>query len=346
MTKNQDVLPVIPVAPQASTTADNGGLIPEADMVQMQNDAFAVPPVYQHQDAADAGCEGCESCVDGCGGDEAPEETYAADSAFSKLTINMMFTLNLSNEAFASEAAKPLVKVETRDGGTINLYNPFKKPGKDANAASVGLFRPMLHYMLGTIAEFNTRQIFMVGSRKDTLKALDKAIATVRCQLQGLWPAVINVDPEHLDIANDVCTSASWTNELYSADEALAEHAAVINFNVNVGALYDATDRIQLVRNIASVLELYADKYPDVPLLLGIAAPSDIIEFAEDRDFITMLLDEDGFEMYSRKKLLEQSEEWMPSADLIDSCLLTEGADMVFVRLLGSEPEPAAVPAK
>lgn len=341
--KSQDVLPVIPVAPQVSTaSADNGGLIPETVAAQMQNDAVAVPPVYQHQDAADAGCEGCSDCGDCDGGcsDEGENGEGTPDSQFSKLTINIMFTLNLSNELFLEEAAKPLSKVETRDGGTINLYNPFKKPGKDATAASAGLFRPMLHDMLGTIEEFNTQKIIMVGSRRDTLIALDKAVATVRRQLQGLWPVVINVEPEYLDIANDVCTTTSWTNELYSEDQALAEHAAVINFNVNVGALYDAADRGQIVRNICSVLSLYADKHVDVPLWLCVAAPSDIIEYAEDRDFITTMLDEDGFELFSRKKLLEQTEEWMPNPTLLNTCLLTEGADMVFVKQLGSgEPE-------
>lgn len=339
MTKNQDVVqPVIPVAPQTSTAVDNGGLIPETVATQMQNDAVAEPPAYKHLDAADEGCEGCSECSD-CDGGCSDDGEDGADSQFSKLTINMMFTLNLSNESFANEAAKPLSKVETRDGGTINLYHPFKKPGKDAAAVSVGLFRPMLHDMLGTIEEFNTQKIVMVGSRRDTLVALDKAVAVVRRQLQGLWPVVINVEPEHLDIANDVCTTTSWTNELYSEDQALAEHAAVINFNVNVGALYDAAERGVIVRNIGAVLDLYANKHRDVPLWLCVAAPSDIIEFSEDRDFITTMLDEDGFDLYSRKKLIEQTEEWMPAPTHLDSCLLTEGADMVFVKRLGTEEE-------
>jgi hypothetical protein len=340
---NNQIKPVIPVAP--TTSADTGGLISQGDANKMQNDALNEPPVaaataalHTHQPVSTE-----KACGATCGGDGGcgSAQSSSEGSQFNTLTVCLMFTLNLSNEAFAGGAAKSLRKISA-DGKTLNLYSPFRKAKEDKGIAA-GMFRPMLNRMMEVTSYINGANIVIAGTKRDTLETMHFSVDAVRGEIQALFPN-IEIDESQVALANEVCNSTSWVSEFYDETSAVNTHTAVINFVVNSGSFYDEVDRIKTVRNVKAVLGLYASKNPGVPILLSVALPADAFEFVENRDLITMMIDEDQFDLYSRKKLMLSEEDWIPSsAASIEKDLLPAGADMILTTIIGEdEPEAAA----
>lgn len=346
---NNQITPVLPVAPGNFTSTqsaqqDNGGLIPQGESSKMQNDAVSIPPANEVETAlrnpglsvveSNSGCSGSGNC--GACASDAP----ATESQFHSLTICLMFTLNLANSAFDNGAAKTLSKITAGDK-VLNLYSPFRK-SKEEKGIAAGMFRPMLNRMMEIAAYVNSANILVAGDTANATATIAGSVQSVRNEIQSLFPR-IEVEENQVALANDVCASTSWVNALQVEDEAICTHTAVINFQVNAGSFYDEVDRIKTVRTVQSLLNIYAEKNPGVPILFAVALPSDAIEYVENRDLITMMLDEDKFDLYSRKKLMVTDEDWIPSTPAeIEKDMLPEHSDMLLIKMLGEDEAEAA----
>lgn len=258
------------------------------------------------------------------------------DNTFSACVVNVMFTFGLSDQRFVGGTAKPLAHWSSGEL-EYNLYNPFRKGGKSKISEEVvvpGIVRPSLEACLNAVGIINNSRILFLGKPREVFPALTSAIgrvADVCRESLGIKPDLIIGDfAEDVDEASaegedevvqseapdshlrfsDIVRVTSWLSMDWRDEAALENpvmgHEAMVHFFINSGALYDSSDRLKMIRQLESTIRLTSAKAGDpTSMLFALNLSSEDLVSAEMRDLLGVLLESEGFEMFTRHSMLE-----------------------------------------
>lgn len=350
----QEVKPVV-VDEVPTHSADTGGLIPQGVANKMAQDAVQQTPApakgFSTKEEAEAIVQVAapvEAAVVAAAAQQPDLVERAGLVGFNQLDICLMITLNLSDSRFINGQTKSLVKVKDVDGNIHNLYWPFRK-AKEEKGIAAGVFRPLFNKMFKTIDMVKSNQLLVVGDRAGATEVFKKALNTIQSDIEGMFPkfdqAALNEVGATVGV-NDVFVTTSWVNTESASTESLSFNQAVINFQVNCGQFYDTEDRAKFVRDLEGTLKMYAEKYPNASVLYGVTIAMEDLEDQDIRDLTGILLDEDGFTLFTKSKMVrslsspDDKQDWIPhSKEGIETLLMPTTADALFVKVVASEDE-------
>ncbi len=288
-------------------------------------------------------------------------------SVFHSMNITVMVTLDMSQPYMVGTGLKgSLSKVNVGDTA-FNLYSPFRKAGKpkgDEKPAAEGILREALTTVFDITDQVNSSRIMCIGAPDEILGNLRASISAVRSQIEHSLPigaavtllelegedAEAEDEPFKLQFENLVKVT-SWLNSpriIGAPDEisTAADHNAVINFNVNAGALYDAEEPVKYIGQIEAMLRNMIAKRGEesstTVLLSVMMNPADLAEQTH-RDLLDMLLGEKNFALYTRNEMnTGEAQDWLPmNKGSVERDLLSANGDLLLVLLVGDE-EPEA----
>lgn len=344
----QNPVPVAPapapvVAQAAPTVIENSDILPETAMVQMQQDAASVPPA--------AAVTQAPAVVN------APVAAPRAQSAFHHLAMTVMVTLNLSNFEYMTGLKNSLSRVKL-NGQEFNLYSPFRKAGKkaDANPAAEGIVRYALSNLLDITDTLNNSRVMNVGDIASIQANMNEAVATMRNQIVNLFPASMNTviteleDEENQQTLQvqlkDIVNIRSWVNSSVAEEgsvEAVTMHNAVINVTVNAGTLYDAEERAKYINQVEKILQLVNNNREEASttLLLAVNMDSSTLSDKSMRDLLDTLIEGEDFTLYTRQEMhrLEENDFLPQTKESVDADLLSPTGDLLLLRLLSEDDE-------
>lgn len=245
---------------------------------------------------------------------------------FSTVTVNLMFTLGLTDLRFGDGMVQPLAKFN-HDGASHNLYNPFRK-GSKPNEPEVapGILRSALRPSLEAAALLNNSALVFLGSEGETLSALRSAVGSIAdtcTRAVGINPMQIVGQfkesddepdtPENTLRFGDIIRITSWAAADRSEAASVTSYEGIINFFVNSGALYDSKDKIKTIRQIESIIKQNAKRVlseaDDVPMVIAINMST--ADFADQgvRDLIGALMEQDGYALYTKASIIQNYED-------------------------------------
>ncbi len=297
---------------------------------------------------------------------KAPSVEDLFNNTFSTCGVNMMFTLGLADQKFRDGSTKTLSKWNAA-GVEYNLYNPFRKGGraKDSEVeVPSGILRQALSSCMNAVSLMNSSSILYLGKPKEVYSALTTAIdrvAEVCTSSLKISPNLVlgvfseedgSVDEEAKLKFSDVIRVTSWLSmdwrDEMAAETPVMSHEAMVNFYVNVGALYDSTDKLKMIRQYESILRLMAEKQcsPNTSILFAINLSAEDLIDAEIRELLGVLLEEEGegFELFTRQSMLDSFNQFdfMPKSkkgvleDLLNP--RSPSGDMLLVKVLNPVP--------
>ena len=302
------------------------------------------------------------------------EELFS--NTFSTCNVALMFTLGLADPKFSGGSTKALSKWEMPDGSVQNLYNPFRKGGKPKGSdvqVPAGILRSALGTCMDTVTLMNASSILYLGSPKDVFSALNTALRRVSdvCTTSlSLAPdfvlgsfavesseAQVDAVPETENLTvSDIVRVTSWLSmdwrEALANETPIVDHEAVIHFYVNNGSLYDSPDKLKGIRQVESVLRLMnAARGSSTDVLFSLNLSTASLVDAEMRDLLGVLLDTEGFELFTRQTLVDNFRrfEFTPktkkavSEDLFSP--QAPAGDLFLVKILSSLEAPIRAPA-
>lgn len=328
--------------------ADPAHIVPESEMQRSQTLANAVPAA-----APRVTSEGTLPAV---------KVDTDAGVGFHQLGVTVLVTLNLSDFAYMTGLKSNLSKVAL-DGQEFNLYSPFRKAGKKAEAkpSAEGVMRYVLSNLLDITDNLNGSNLVNIGKHAEVSESLAQAIEGVRKQIVNLFPVSLKTvvaEFEDADTNNtvrlslsDIVNVRSWvTSSKVVADPdddvsedddaAITYHNAVINLTVNSGLLYDTEEREKYILQVSNLLELLSAKRGDgTPIHLAVNMASYSLADEGLRGLFGMLCDT-NYVVYSRQQLLKPNGDgFMPQTiQSVDANLLTENGDL-FLLGMGADDE-------
>lgn len=334
------------------------GLVPEQEMAQQQQDAHsqtnALVAAHSLPDPTPAATNSLEH-------DEPKDPTDETEtSVFNSLTATLMVTLDLSQD-FMVGLKKPLSAVDDGNGALHNLYAPFRRGGKpvaNITPSPEGVLRGVLSEIFDITDKINDSKIMFVGEEAQIKSKLANVISRTRRQLENLLPiacdaVVAELAPEDPDADEeedgqeitfgDLVKISSWVNSPQTTGlphevDLIAAHNAVINITVNVGALYDAEEKVKYLGQVESSLRMLHTKRENVgstALVFGVLLNPADLSSAEVRDFLDTLLTDKGYELFSRNQLHDCVIGWLPATKVeVDYELLSRRGDLLLAKLL------------
>jgi hypothetical protein len=363
-----------------SNKVDAGGLIKQSAVIQMQQDAAGVPPaaiITQKGETMEV-TDATPVVV------EVPKNVFER-SKFNYVFVSAMFTLNLGDDRFFDTKSE-LSAVTIDDGvyNLYSPFRKAGKKVSETEAPAEGVLRSSIDALLDITDEVNNSKIMLLGLPEDAKPVLEAAIAGTCATVQALFPMKPNVtifdiieedeeeseeeeedddEEEEEDEATgdpiqvstpeladqlkfkDIIDVRSWIN---SPTEAGAEdvHNVMIDFVINAGAFYDATERTKYLKQVETVLGLIDAQRPEgkTNLLLAVNLSSSQLSDAGVREFLGVLLDDEGYILYTRAELHKWGDsDWLPSKSSdIDDKLLSGDSDLLLVKQLSSDTEEPA----
>jgi len=292
-------------------------------------------------------------------------------NTLSTLNVNVMVTLGLADLRFADGTIKSLARWAGVEGGEeYNLYNPFRKGGKAKDSDTVhasGIFRSGLVKAFEAINVINNSSLIFLGKPQEIFPALQSAVGRVAdacTQSFHISPDLVlgtlsegEGEGEGEDATlmfRDIIRVTSWLSmswfdgrEEHAATEPIQNHEAMINFYVNSGALYDSQDKLKMIRQVQSILKITLDKVAQnsTSVLLALNLSTEDLADAEMRDLLGVLIDSEGFEMFTKGAMLSSYGEYdfLPKSKKgIQEDLLnprTPSGDILLVKDIGAVEE-------
>ena len=288
------------------------------------------------------------------------------NNTFSTCGVNMMFTLGMADPKFRDGSTKTLSKWSAA-GVDYNLYNPFRKGGraKDSDTeVPAGILRQALSSCMKSVSLMNNSSILYLGKPKEVFSALTSAldrVAEVCTSSLKLSPNLVlgaftdedgTVDEEAQLKFSDVIRVTSWLSmdwrDELAAETPVMSHEAMVNFYVNVGALYDSSDKLKMIRQYESILRLMAEKQcsPNTSILFAVNLSAEDLIDAEVRELLGVLLEEEGegFELFTKQSMLDSFNQFdfMPKSkkgvleDLLNP--RAPAGDILLVKVLNPVP--------
>jgi len=288
------------------------------------------------------------------------------DNTFSTCGVNVIFTLGLASPQFRDGSTKSLSKW-TVGSTEYNLYNPFRKGKQTEQDVPSGILRHALSTCLKAVSLINNSSILFLGKPKDVYSALNTAVsrvAEVCTSSLGISPNLVlgafaeedgSVDESTQLQFSDVVRVTSWLSmdwrDEMAGETPVMTHEAMVNFYVNVGALYDSQDKLKMLRQFEATLRLSAEKQcgPNTSILFAVNLSTDDLIDAEIRDLLGVLLEEEGegFELFTKQNMLDNFSQFdfMPKSKKgVTEDLLNPRApagDILLVKVLNPIPVTA-----
>lgn len=275
---------------------------------------------------------------------------------FSTFSINVMFTMGLADPRFLDGVTKDLAEWPPTAGvPTYNLYSPLRKGSKESKV-STGIIRRGLNTCLNAASLVNNSSLVFMGKHEQIYPALKSALGAVaaRCTMAlGFDPStVVGEFKDESGVKNDegnllfsdIVRVSSWLTMNWKVeDEApFPNHEGIINFYINSGMMYDAKDKLKAIRNAESTLRLAAGKLEDgcATVLFALNLSTSDLVSADTRDLIGLLLEDDGYELFTKQVLLDNMDkiDFVPkskksiSEDLFNPRAST--GDLLLVKML------------
>lgn len=315
-------------------------LIPEDDVARMQQDAQQEPPsaVEEIQRAP-----------------ESPTPAPVTMPSFHQLTLNVMFTFNLSNPClFGQKDSLSAVDIE---GEHVNMYSPLRKHKAKGNETVFceGVLRLILPQLFDLTDALNSSRVIYAGSNTDIQSVLEETAEATKMRIANLMPLTedtvviktqVNDNEDcYTDVTfGDIVRVANWLTTTESDNQLITQHQGVVNFIINSGALYDSATPAKYIESVASLLRMmHANRaksgQPSTNILLGVTISPSFLSSTTVRQLIDELIEQHGFILHTRNELHRGGlGDWLPkSIESVDSNLLSPDADILLVSLCAPE---------
>lgn len=298
----------------------------------------------------------------------------AAATAFSKMSILLMVTVDLTNDLMQENAAdlKDLAKFvpEGVTAEPVNIYNPFRGVSiKDKDKGVVrGILRNTLAEAFNLAIEVNETNVMFLGKPAEIQKNFASVAESLCARLTtslgyGQDDTILTFNSEEGSDEtsvlkfSDFIKITSWSNVRGTNLDKDAVAPGVtsnvfLNIVVNSPAFYASEDPVKALQSVISYLSMLiekADKESGVAptVLLGVNLRASDVTDEVRHEFMGHLNGRSGWTGYSRKELTalcdDPASDWIPpNAASIQENLLSPDGDIFYVAPLPEEAEEDA----
>ena len=185
------------------------------------------------------------------------------------LTVGLDLTLNSGLDFLKGLKSLKSVEIVNSNGevGTYNFHNPFVRGDKSRDTCD-GLLRALVDRIAEIVLEVHNLEIKGFDGRHEFEKALPGIVQQYVKKLVALFPVPADADLFSIDLVtadgtvyprvvrfNEMFNVTAWHHTEENENTGAIYHQITFNLSLNLGSLYDSTERHKFVQRAYSFLE-------------------------------------------------------------------------------------------